>query len=151
MGCAECDHGGSPRRRVPERRVRVLIADSDTVTRRLIAISLLLEGFDAVPVTDSGKYLDALAPATPDVIVINMSPRPPEALSAVIDSLRRLDPSLVKLLLISPAALAEATSCEVRSRADACLTTPFDPAEMIRVVRELTGRQSGHNSRQPVL
>jgi CheY-like chemotaxis protein len=172
LGCAECDHGG-PRRRVPVRRARVLIAASDTLTRRLIAISLLLEGFDAVPVTDSQQYLDTLATSPPDVVVLHVNPQRLAAWRAVIDSVRRPGFPRVRVVAIIPAAPAGALPSDagpssagqsgggssdlgpsdvgpsdvgpsdLGAAADACLTTPFDPADMIRAVRELSGRPSG--------
>jgi DNA-binding response OmpR family regulator len=143
MGCSKCDHCWLARRRVPERRSRVLIADGDAVTRNLIATGLLLAGFDAVPVPDLRECPDVAA-AEPDVVVLRMTTVVPEAWRAAIDSLRRPGDFLVKVVLIAPVAEAEAMSCGVRRSADACLTTPLDLAELVRVVRELAGGRSGH-------
>jgi DNA-binding NtrC family response regulator len=128
---------------VAERRARVLIADSDAVTRHLIAASLLLAGFDAVPVADARECLDELAAAVPDAVVLRMATWPPEAWRAAIDSLQRSGGRLVRVVLIIPAGQAGVASRDPCLRADACLTTPFDLSEMIRVVRELIGHQSG--------
>jgi AmiR/NasT family two-component response regulator len=143
MGCSKCDHCWLARRRVPDRRSRVLIAASDAVTRNLVATGLLLAGFDAVPVADSRECPDVPTAAEPDVVVLFMTTPAPEAWRAAIDSFRRPGNSLVKVVLIVPVAEAEAMSCDVRLSADACLTTPFDLAELIRVLRELATARPG--------
>ena len=109
---------------------------------RIVTASLVLAGFNAVPVADPQEFLAVLAAATPEVVVIRMTTPPQDDWRSVIDCLRHTGVYPVKMVVIIPADEAEATPSAPRPRADACLTTPFDPAEMIHVVRDLAGRQS---------
>jgi DNA-binding response OmpR family regulator len=116
---------------------RVLVVDDDEVIRQLIAVNLTLEGFEVETAVDGRDCLDKAAEISPDVITLDvMMPRLDGWETAV--QLRR-DPktSHIKVVLISARAQEDDRARGERVGADAYLTKPFDPGEMIRVVREL--------------
>lgn len=116
---------------------RVLVVDDDEVIRQLIAVNLTLEGFEVETAVDGRDCLDKVALIAPDVITLDvMMPRLDGWETAV--QLRR-DPktSHIKVVLISARAQDDDRARGERVGADAYLTKPFDPGEMIRVVREL--------------
>jgi CheY-like chemotaxis protein len=128
---------------IPTRRTRglgrVLVVDDDEVIRRLIAANLTLEGFDVATAVDGQDCLEKVSAITPDVVTLDaMMPR-----LDGWETARRLrecpDTSHIKVVLITARDLAANTTQHGRARADAYLAKPFDPAEMIRVVRELAG------------
>jgi CheY-like chemotaxis protein len=118
---------------------RVLVVDDDEVIRQLIAVNLMLEGFDVLTAVDGQDCLDRVAEVKPDVITLDvMMPRLDGWATAVQ---LRDDPhtSHIKLVLITARAQEDDRTRSMDIGVDAYLTKPFDPGEMIRVVRELAG------------
>jgi CheY-like chemotaxis protein len=117
----------------------VLVVDDDEVIRQLIAVNLTLEGFDVATAVDGQDCLDKVAAIDPDVITLDvMMPRLDGWVTA---SLLRRNPetSGIKVVLITARAQEDDKARGRQIGVDAYLTKPFDPSEMIRVVRELAG------------
>lgn len=118
---------------------RVLVVDDDEVIRQLISVNLMLEGFDVLTAVDGQDCLEKVVGIRPDVITLDvMMPRLDGWATAVQ---LRDDPrtSHIKLVLITARAQEDDRSRSLQIGVDAYLTKPFDPGEMIRVVRELAG------------
>jgi CheY-like chemotaxis protein len=116
---------------------RVLVVDDDEVIRQLIAVNLTLEGFEVATAVDGQDCLDKVGGVHPDVITLDvMMPRLDGWVTA--NQLRR-DPqtSGIKVVLITARAQEDDKARGRRIGVDAYQTKPLDPAEMIRVVREL--------------
>jgi CheY-like chemotaxis protein len=120
----------------------VLVVDDDEVIRQLIAVNLTLEGFDVVTAVDGKDCLEKVAEVDPDVITLDvMMPRLDGWVTAT--QLRRNpDTAAIKVVLITARAQEDDRNRGRQIGVDAYLTKPFDPAEMIRVVRELAGAPS---------
>ncbi|WP_455354132.1 response regulator [Streptomyces sp. SYSU K217416] len=125
---------------VPGASGRVLVVDDNKVIRQLIRVNLELEGFEVVTAADGAECLEIVHLVRPDVITLDVvMPR--------LDGLRtaarlRSDPRTRHL----PVAIVSAcTQQEVDSGAgagvDAFLAKPFEPAELVRVVRQLMRRE----------
>jgi DNA-binding response OmpR family regulator len=125
--------------RVTQGLGRVLVVDDDEVIRQLIAVNLTLEGFDVVTAVDGKDCLEKVVEADPDVITLDvMMPRLDGWVTAT--QLRRNPQTAgIKVVLITARAQEDDRSRGREIGVDAYLTKPFDPAEMIRVVRELAG------------
>jgi len=121
---------------------RVLVVDDDEVIRQLIAVNLTLEGFDVVTAVDGKDCLEKVVEANPDVITLDvMMPRLDGWVTAT--QLRRNPQTAgIKVVLITARAQEDDRTRGRQIGVDAYLTKPFDPAEMIRVVRELAGSPS---------
>jgi len=120
----------------------VLVVDDDEVIRQLIAVNLELEGFEVFTAVDGQDCLDRVVDIQPDVITLDvMMPRLDGWVTAT--QLRR-NPltSAIKVVLITARAQEDDRDHGRQVGVDAYLTKPFDPAEMIRVVRELAGAPS---------
>ncbi len=109
----------------------MLVVDDDEVIRQLIAVNLTLEGFEVVTAVDGRDCLEKVAEVEPDVITLDVM-------------MPRLDGWVTATQLRRNPATAGRAQEDDRDRGrqigvDAYLTKPFDPAEMIRVVRELAG------------
>ena len=137
-----CPHGlrrAGSLARVEQGLGKVLVVDDDEVIRQLIAVNLTLEGFDVATAVDGKDCLDKVAQTSPDVITLDvMMPRLDGWVTAT--QLRR-NPrtSRIKVVLITARAQEDDRSRGREIGVDAYLTKPFDPGEMIRVVRELAG------------
>jgi CheY-like chemotaxis protein len=118
---------------------RVLVVDDDEVIRQLIAVNLTLEGFEVVTAVDGEDCLEKVIGANPDVITLDvMMPRLDGWVTAT--KLRRNPETAgIKVVLITARAQQDDRSRGHQIGVDAYLTKPFDPAEMIRVIRELAG------------
>nr|WP_203689906.1 response regulator [Streptomyces sp. SID12488] len=105
----------------------------------MIRVNLELEGFEVVTAADGAECLDVVHQVCPDVVTLDVAmPR--------LDGLRtaarlRADPRTRDLPL---AIISACTQYEVEAGlqvgVDAFLAKPFDPAELINLVRELAER-----------
>ncbi|MGC5344296.1 response regulator [Streptomyces sp. DT24] len=119
---------------------RVLVVDDNKVIRQLIRVNLELEGFEVVTAADGVECLDLAHQVRPDVITLDVAmPR----LDGFQTAARlRSDPRTGHL----PVAIISAcTQYEVgggaASGVDAFLAKPFEPSEMVRLVRRLMRRE----------
>ncbi|WP_308406756.1 response regulator [Streptomyces sp. AC555_RSS877] len=130
---------------VPGASGRVLVVDDNKVIRQLIRVNLELEGLEVVTAADGAECLDVIHQVRPDVVTLDVvMPR--------LDGLRtaarlRDDPRTSDLPL---AIISACTQYEVEAGLDvgidAFLAKPFEPAELVRIVRHLVGRkQSGQS------
>jgi DNA-binding response OmpR family regulator len=120
----------------------VLVVDDDEVIRQLIAVNLTLEGFEVFAAIDGQDCLEKVVEVQPHVITLDvMMPRLDGWVTAT--QLRR-NPATsgIKVVLITARAQEDDKLRGRQVGVDAYLTKPFDPAEMIRVVRELAGAAS---------
>ncbi len=118
---------------------RVLVVDDDEVIRQLIAVNLQLEGFDVSTAVDGQDCLDKVADIDPDVITLDVMMPRLDGWETAIQLRRRPGTAHIKVVLITARAQEDDKIHGARVGADAYLTKPFDPNEMIRVVRELAG------------
>ncbi|WP_406103982.1 response regulator [Streptomyces sp. NBC_01003] len=124
---------------VPGASGRVLVVDDNKVIRQLIRVNLELEGFEVVTAADGAECLDVVHQVRPDVITLDVvMPR--------LDGLRtaarlRSDTHTrgVPIVIVSACTHHEVdTGLDVG--VDAFLAKPFEPGELVRVVRKLSER-----------
>jgi CheY-like chemotaxis protein len=118
---------------------RVLVVDDDEVIRRLIAVNLQLEGFEVATAVDGQDCLDKVAAVEPDVITLDVMMPRLDGWETAVQLRKSPETAHIKVVLITARAQEEDKTRGGRVGADAYLTKPFDPNEMIRVVRELAG------------
>ncbi|KIF67974.1 hypothetical protein HY68_03800 [Streptomyces sp. AcH 505] len=115
---------------------RVLVVDDNRVIRQLIRVNLELEGFEVVTAADGAECLDVVNHVQPDVITLDVvMPR----LDGISTAARlRADPrtSHVPIAVISACTQYE-VDAGVAAGVDAFLGKPFEPADLIRIVRRL--------------
>ncbi|MFJ8947978.1 response regulator [Streptomyces sp. NPDC102395] len=127
---------------------RVLVVDDNKVIRQLIRVNLELEGFEVVTASDGAECLEVVHQVRPDLVTLDVvMPR--------LDGLRtaarlRADPLTRDLPL---AIISACTPYEVEAGldvgVDAFLGKPFEPAELIAVVRKLIEERGGRLERVP--
>ncbi|MFI8179259.1 response regulator [Actinacidiphila glaucinigra] len=117
---------------------RVLVVDDNKVIRQLIRVNLELEGFEVVTAADGAECLDVVQQVRPDVVTLDVvMPR----LDGIRTAARlRSDPRTrdVRIVVVSACTQAEVESA-VAAGVDAFLSKPFEPVDLIRVVRRLVG------------
>jgi DNA-binding response OmpR family regulator len=117
----------------------VLAVDDDRVIRQLVEVNLELEDYEVDSAADGQEALDKVKVFKPDLLVLDiMMPR--------LDGrevCRRLksDPATkgIKIVFLSARAQEVDVESGMDLGADAYVTKPFDPAELIEVVRKLLG------------
>ncbi|MGW7128696.1 response regulator [Streptomyces bobili] len=124
---------------------RVLVVDDNKVIRQLIRVNLELEGLEVVTASDGAECLEVVHQVRPDLVTLDVvMPR--------LDGLRtaarlRADPRTCDLPL---AIISACTQYEVETGleagVDAFLSKPFDPAELISLVRRLIEGTRGEGS-----
>ncbi|WP_435799972.1 response regulator [Streptomyces canus] len=110
--------------------------DDNKVIRQLIRVNLELEGLEVVTAADGVECLDVVHQVRPDVVTLDVvMPR--------LDGLRtaerlRSDPRTAHLpLAIVSACTQHEVDSGLDAGVDAFLAKPFDPAELVRLVRQL--------------
>jgi CheY-like chemotaxis protein len=123
---------------VPERPPRVLVVDDEAVIRQLIVINLELEGFEVHEAVDGLDALEKARELDPDVVTLDvMMP----GLDGITTARRlRTDPltSRARIVLISARTRSADLERGNDAGADAYVTKPFDPDEIVDAVRRLT-------------
>ncbi len=147
--CADTDRYEA--RSLPRRRYshgvthglgRVLVVDDDEVIRRLIAVNLQLEGFDVETAVDGQDCLERVTEIDPDVITLDVMMPRLDGWATAVQLRKSPETAHIKVVLITARAQEDDKTHGSRVGADAYLTKPFDPNEMIRVVRELASAAS---------
>ena len=119
---------------------RVLVVDDSDVIRTLICVNLELEGFEVVTAVDGQDALDKIHEAAPDVMTIDVKMPRLDGFDTV--ARLRADPRTSGLKVAMVTACAQESDI-VRGRevgVDAYVTKPFDPAILVRTVRDLVDR-----------
>lgn len=121
---------------------RVLVVDDDEVIRQLIAVNLTLEGFEVETAYDGQNCLDRVAEVDPDVITLDVMMPRLDGWETATRLKADEDSAHIKVVLITARAQEDDRRRGLGLGVDAYLTKPFDPAELIQVVRDLATRDS---------
>ncbi|MEU6539493.1 response regulator [Streptomyces sp. NPDC047000] len=121
---------------VPGASGRVLVVDDNKVIRQLIRVNLELEGLEVVTAVDGVECLEVVHQVRPDLVTLDVvMPRLNGLRTA---ALLRADPRTrdLPLAIISACSQFEVES-GLDAGVDAFLAKPFDPAELVQLVRRL--------------
>ncbi len=117
---------------------RILVADDDPVIRRLIEVNLGLEGFEVELAADGEDALARARASSPDLIVLDVM-MPGLTGWEAAERLKE-DPATkdIPVVLLSARTREEDVRRGRDVGAAAYVTKPFDPPELVDVVRKLT-------------
>ncbi len=128
---------------------RVLVVDDNKVIRQLIRVNLELEGFEVVTAADGAECLEVVHQVRPDVVTLDVvMPR----LDGLRTAARLRADARTRHLPIAIVSAGSRFEGEVLEPAavDAYLGKPFEPTELVRVVRRLMYRgQTGPEQEGP--
>lgn len=118
---------------------KVLAVDDDPVIQRLLEVNLEMEGYDVVLAGDGEEALAMARKHQPDVILLDVM-MPKKDGWTVCAELRE-DPDLADVPVVFLSARAQDSDLErgVGLGANAYLTKPFDPIDLLDLVAELAG------------
>jgi CheY-like chemotaxis protein len=120
----------------------VLVVDDSDIIRSLISVNLELEGFEVVTAVDGQDALDKVIEVAPDVMTIDV--RMPRLDGFDTVAKLRADPrtSCLKVAMVTACAQEADLRRGDEVGVDAYVTKPFDPAHLVRTVRDLVERQA---------
>jgi CheY-like chemotaxis protein len=118
---------------------KVLVVDDDPVIQKLLKVNFEMEGYTVLSAADGAEGLDQARAGAPDVIILDiMMPRMNglEVLTVLKgdDDLRD-----IPVILLSAKAQAGDVQAGLDKGADAYVTKPFDPLELLDRVSEFVG------------
>lgn len=115
----------------------MLVVDDNKVIRQLIRVNLELEGYEVVTAADGVECLDLVHRIRPDVITLDVVM--PRLGGLETASVLRSDPRTrqVPIAVISACTPGE-VAAGVPDGVAAYLAKPFEPSELVRMVRRLT-------------
>ncbi|RJK98132.1 response regulator [Vallicoccus soli] len=118
---------------------RVLVVDDTESIRELISVNLELEGFEVERAVDGQDALDRLAAAEvlPDVVTLDVVMPRLDGIAAA--AALRSDPRTAGLRIAMVTASVQELDASRVARVDAFLPKPFDPSELVALVRRLAG------------
>jgi CheY-like chemotaxis protein len=119
--------------------VRVLVVDDDEVIRQLITLNLELEGFEVHEAVDGADALRMAALVRPSVITLDIMMPNMDGWDAAARLRSNPLTAHVKVVLLSARAQEADVRRGTRLGVDAYLTKPFDPDDLVEVVRRLAG------------
>ncbi|MFD3546266.1 PleD family two-component system response regulator [Streptomyces sp. NPDC058655] len=132
---------------VPGVSGRVLVVDDNKVIRQLIKVNLELEGFEVVTANDGVECLDVVHQVCPDVITLDVVMPRLDGFGAAVQL--RADPRTRHLpVAIVSACTQYEVDAGIAAGVDAFIAKPFEPAELVRVVRRLVERKDRRDDRE---
>lgn len=132
---------------VPGVSGRVLVVDDNKVIRQLIKVNLELEGFEVVTANDGAECLDIVHRVCPDAITLDVVMPRLDGFGAAAQL--RADPRTrdVPVAIVS-ACTQQEVEAGIVAGVDAFLAKPFEPTELVRVVRRLIERKDLRDGRK---
>ncbi|MFE4633445.1 response regulator [Streptomyces sp. NPDC056773] len=126
---------------------RVLVVDDNKVIRQLIKVNLELEGFEVVTANDGAECLDVVHHVLPDVITLDVVMPRLDGFGTAAQL--RADPRTRHLpVAIVSACTQNEVEAGIAAGVDAFLAKPFEPTELVRVVRRLIDRRDRREQRK---
>lgn len=115
----------------------MLLVDDDQLMRSLVWITLGEEDLDFFEATHASHALAVARSAHPDLVLIDAAVQGLDA-TAICQALKQ-EPQLggVKVVLLVAGTAADAKAQAARAGADAGLSQPFQPADLVSIVRSL--------------
>lgn len=118
----------------------MLVVDDSDVVRQLIAMNLELEGFEVVTAVDGQDCLDRVLDVAPDVITLDVIMPRLDGFTTAERLKADARTAHFKIVMVSASAQKNDLRKGAQIGVDAYLTKPFDPADLIRTVRDLCAK-----------
>ena len=116
--------------------MRVLVVDDDPVIVELLVLNLELEGHEAITAHDGREALALAREAAPDLLLLDVMM--PELDGFAVCRALRDDPEMAHLPVVLLSARAQESDLVrgTAAGADAYVTKPFDPFELVRLLEQ---------------
>jgi CheY-like chemotaxis protein len=118
---------------------RVLVVDDSDAVRDLLMINLQLEGFDVRAAADGLECIEVAESWLPDVITLDVIMPRLDGFSAVERLRSGPTTEHIPVVIVTGRAQAQDRARGQLLGVDAYLSKPFEPTDLVAVVRELAG------------
>lgn len=116
---------------------RILIADDDSDIRHLLVYSLVDEGHEVSMAKDGLATLDALRPVLPDLLILDVMMPGKDGFEVLEEMNAAGARDTTRVLMLTAKSSDRDFERGLQLGADAYMTKPFDPDEIVRTVRDL--------------
>lgn len=111
--------------------MKILVAEDDPTSRRLLEVSLARSGFTVVPVADGSEAWQALqSPGAPRLVILDWMMPGRDGIDICRELRSQQSDSYVYVLLVTTKARTEDIVAGLEAGADDYLTKPYDPHEL---------------------
>jgi CheY-like chemotaxis protein len=121
---------------------RALVVDDSDTIRSLIALNLQLEGFEVHEAQDGQECLDVVTGVQPDVITLDVAMPRLDGFGAA--ARLRADPRTAHIPIVMVTARAQGSDLSRGAELGvaAYVTKPFEPANLVQVVRSVAAGEA---------
>jgi DNA-binding response OmpR family regulator len=116
---------------------KVLVVDDDRVIQQLLVVNLELEGYDVVTASDGEQAIERIGSAKPDLVLLDIMMPKYDGWEVCRQAKSNSKTKHIPIIFLS----ARAQDLDVRRGIDlgvaAYMTKPFDPLELMDVVRRV--------------
>lgn len=121
----------------------MLVVDDTATVRALIRVNLELEGFEVTVAVDGQDALDRVGEVQPDLITMDVVMPRLDGLAAATRLKQDPVTSGIPIVMVTARALEADRRRGQEAGVDAYLAKPFDPAELVAIVRALLEDRAG--------
>jgi len=118
----------------------ILVVDDDPVIQKLLAVNFEMEGYRVVTAGDGEEALEQVAIEHPDAVVLDVMMPKIDGVEVVRRMRADADAAAIPVLLLSARAQAKDIAEGLDAGADAYMTKPFDPVDLLERVASLIDR-----------
>ncbi|MDQ4149035.1 MAG: response regulator [Actinomycetota bacterium] len=115
----------------------ILVVDDEPVIIELLQVNLNLEGYDVITAANGREALEKAAENTPDLIILDIMMPKMDGWTARAELLK--DPATAGVPVIFLTARAQQADLKrgQESKVAAYITKPFEPAELLSIIRQI--------------
>jgi DNA-binding response OmpR family regulator len=112
----------------------VLVVDDDPVIQKLLRVNFEMEGYDVLSAADGAEGLDQARAGSPDVIILDVMMPKMNGLEVLAALKADAGTDTIPVILLSAKAQAGDVQAGLDRGADAYVTKPFDPLDLLERV-----------------
>ena len=120
---------------------RVLVVDDDPVIQKLLKVNFEMEGYEVLSAADGAEGLDQAASGRPDVIILDVMMPKMNGLEVLAALKADTGTENIPVILLSAKAQAGDVQAGLDRGANAYVTKPFDPLDLLERVGALIKRK----------
>jgi DNA-binding response OmpR family regulator len=113
---------------------KVLVVDDDPVIQKLLRVNFEMEGYDVLSAADGAEGLDQARAGQPDVIILDVMMPKMNGLEVLAALKADAGTDAIPVILLSAKAQAGDVQAGLDRGADAYVTKPFDPLDLLERV-----------------
>ena len=120
---------------------RVLVVDDDPVIQKLLKVNFEMEGYEVLSAADGAEGLDQAKSGSPDVIILDVMMPKMNGLEVLAALKADSATDAIPVILLSAKAQAGDVQAGIDRGANAYVTKPFDPLDLLDRVGTLIKRK----------